>query len=1040
MRVCLCEDIMRAVRRLPLLLALIMLACAGDAASSNLCLDCGRSAGPRRVVLLYPAESPLLRPGLVGEVGDWVKPLGPPLNESLGPGESVDAWIAAHQNDRKPGLVIVFASDVLAPARVTPAEVAGLPDESFIVRMEDRAGPVNALDGGPSMTVVHLAAKGRLGLQYAVYELGRRLGVRFFHPEQIYTPEIPASQVRARVKAPTALAHKDASGHALDVHTPDFTHRSFSYHGAHPLEVREAFSDAAHPIAEAEHVMRWMVANRADLGRGAMSGVASAESSAKRAQEIEDLRVAFGLRRTGGITLHNEQQGASATIDPSLPTPVKDQIETFVKALLQAAPDIVHFGVHFGPTELTTTPDQETVQWIEWAGLAVKALRPDLAVWVNDHTTGSQPTPHFDDLGCPPGTNADERGDYYDLAFHTDVRLGAQVHTTMFYPLEGAAPVYLQKSFAHKLCLMQKASSGGRALRYFPEGAYWLSFDNAVPLYLPLYIHSRGRDIELLKPLLASRGTGTLRDHHLFDTGHEWGYWQQDYAVGMWHWNADVPMKAVLEELADPMCDPAVWPASCEARDEVVSVLTGLMAHQKAYFLDAPDYTGRTGALYFHMAGEDPADELGAASGLEFRPVRPSFAKIAGFEIATAAAFTQIDLAALDEMDVANGGFLARLKAIEPLVPKDGLPWLAEILDGIDNNMLRARHIAALYRAAMAYGKAKNVAAAEPHRAQAAMVMKQAAEVIARREAHYRYPAAQCFGEGPNGTTYPYRLYTKAHKLAYWTYRQQALETLIGTGAMALDAPKLTPAFAKPSVPVSIAWPKIPGLSAQLAIGGGQTVGVEATSYALPAGQGRYAVSGQISALGSVVKLDGAVARADVRLKTSASAWTITKPAAPTAQAVIAAIAPDVLWAWIPASDSGMGPVTIAFAADLEGNGDADYRDVRVAYLPGEPTATFASNPFEMSLPIAGTTADGKPLAVRIHGATLSGAIVSGLPSAEFTLHGDLVLADIVAALVALAGYDDKGAYKTLSGVLGFDPAMPPPAVPVEATLGIELL
>ena len=46
---------------------------------------------------------------------------------------------------------------------------------------------------------------------------------------------------------------------------------------------------------------------------------------------------------------------------------------------------------------------------------AALELRPELEILVNDHTTGGQPTPHFDDQGCPPGTNAEGRGDYYDL-------------------------------------------------------------------------------------------------------------------------------------------------------------------------------------------------------------------------------------------------------------------------------------------------------------------------------------------------------------------------------------------------------------------------------------------------------------------------------------------------------------------------------------------------------------------------------------------------------------------------------------------------
>lgn len=178
----------------------------------------------------------------------------------------------------------------------------------------------------------------------------------------------------------------------------------------------------------------------------------------------------------------------------ALPEPPQQQIEDYVDAQLEAAgPDLAEFGIHFGPTEVTVTPDQQTVDWINWAGRRVLSRRPDLPVSINNHITGSQPTEHFGDLGCPTGTNESGYGDYYDLSFHTDPRLGVRVHTVMFYPLEGPAHVYNQKTFAHKLCLMERASAQGRPLVYFPEGSWWLSFDNPVPVYLPLYMWARLR-------------------------------------------------------------------------------------------------------------------------------------------------------------------------------------------------------------------------------------------------------------------------------------------------------------------------------------------------------------------------------------------------------------------------------------------------------------------------------------------------------------------------------------------------------------------
>lgn len=361
------------------------------------------------------------------------------------------------------------------------------------------AGAFDNHGGSRGATFVATHGATRLARQYALYEVLRRLGARFFHPEQEFVPRNALADLRPRARTATAVARLGERCQA-----PDFAERAFTYHGAHPLEVREALSDSAHDFGEAERLNAWVVKNRGDGFIGARAGVAPAERYAERVAELTALRDLLGFPQSAGITLHNEQQGASAAIDPNLATPVKAQIEAVVTKTLASQPagTFRSFGIHFGKTEFTITPDQETVQWIDWAGEHALALQPGIRVEVNNHTTGSQPVQHYDDLGCPPGTNAAGKADYYDLAFHTDDRFGVKVHTVMFYPLEGPAYVDEQRTFAHKLCLMKEASEQGRPLTFFPEGSWWLSFDNPIPVYLPLYIGARHRDIELVRPLL----------------------------------------------------------------------------------------------------------------------------------------------------------------------------------------------------------------------------------------------------------------------------------------------------------------------------------------------------------------------------------------------------------------------------------------------------------------------------------------------------------------------------------------------------------
>ncbi len=685
------------------------------------------------------------------------------------------------------GLALVLDAERLAGDRVPAREIADLPEGGYRLVTDQVGGHANSLvRGDHGATVVYLAGESRLARQYALYEALRRLGVRYYHPEEEYVPRVPADQLRARAATPTALARPGS-----DDYLPDFRFRGFTFHGPHPLEQLEAFSDGDFPIDEAVHVTEWSIKNRGETFRGPGRGVASAEARAKRSQELEDLRHFYGMTVGTGITLHNVQQGGRPQIDPSSPIPVQEQIETLVEERFATTPDATQFGIHFGPTEVSVTPDIETVQWINWAGARALELRPDIPVIINNHTSGGQAVDNFSDLGCPPGTN--DRGvvDYYDLAYHTDPRLGISVHTVMLPPLEGAAFVYNQVTFAHKLCLMQRASAEGRPLEWFPESSWWLSYDNPIPVYLPLYMKTRRRDIELVTPLLENRG-GTVRRHKQFNSGHEWGYWQQDYAVGMWHWNVDVSLDDVLGELADPMCDPAAWPDSCAARDELVAVLDEVMQQQQADFLDDTDQAGRPGGLFTYFTGEDPAEELSVRAGFTFHPQPVTFPEVASWDEQEAQRFRDGDLADLTRMASAYAAWTDRLNAIEASVPEAGLPWLREVRDGVEINGLRAAHVAKLFEAILAFAAAERrddedpAASATPLLESAAAIMADAEQVIRRREQAYRYPAEQVYGGGltaetavPNGTTYEYRVHTKTHLLTYWHIRQDRAQDVV---------------------------------------------------------------------------------------------------------------------------------------------------------------------------------------------------------------------------------------------------------------------
>ncbi|MBL8785932.1 MAG: hypothetical protein JNJ59_13610, partial [Deltaproteobacteria bacterium] len=934
----------------------------------------------------------------------------------------------------RPGLVLVIDADQLGAVDPIASDASVLPDPRFDDRFALIAtktdGAANALDGAPAICRVDLFARTRLGRFYSVYEVLRRLGARYFHPEDSFLPVVPATEVLARVTQPTVLGPGP-------VYAPDFGHRSWTFHGAHPLEHLEAFSDARHPIDEAVRVNDWIIANRGDLSRGAGRGVAPDEAATQRQAELEALRIRRGLRKSAGITLHNQQQGASADIDPTSAVPIADQIIAAVARAVTGVPDAYAFGIHFGPTELTTTPDRETIDWLDKAGKA--ALDRGLPVEVNDHTSGSQPVDHYDDLGCPPGTNDRGVADYYDLAFHTDPRMGVRVHTVMFYPLEGPANVYGQKSFAHKLCLMQKASAAKRPLVYFPESAYWLSWDNAIPVYLPLYLWARGRDMQLIQPLLAKNG-GTLRDHRLFNSGQEWGYWQADYAVGLWHWKSDLTMDDVLGELADPLCRASEF-RGCDARTTYIAVLKDVMERQRQAFLEAVDFRGRPGGLYVYFAGEDPADEIGARSGLEFRPVRIPFRDLAGMFESERQAFEGRDLAWLDQLALDFQAQHDRLARVRGNVPADALRFLDEVLDGLEIDALRAQHTAALYRVALALS---DHAPESPEVAAPLVAAREALAaarvVIARREASYRYPAAQMYGGGltaetavPNGTTYPFRVHTKTHLLSYWTHRQEQVEDLVAGKTPRTDALLLSPVFADPSAPVAVTWPGFDGLSGSLDRGDGATLSVDTPqfSYASP---GIYRVGGTLQAAGEPIDYSGALVRTRARAKVASGAFELVEPEAELARTVLKSLLPPLQIA-LEGSRVALLPEPSGFI------GEAPFSEVTVAELT-EENSGFASQPVAFALPIPDPSTGLVSVRVRVSDAVLSGTSrdLSALAASGgvLTLSGALSVSDLVSALVELAGFERVGATTTLAGILGFDPSDPPETVPFRASLTLS--
>ncbi|MCX4244148.1 hypothetical protein [Paraliomyxa miuraensis] len=982
------------------------------------------------VLLVVPAQADPLTERLADSTATYLGTISGQPVTSLRVGDEIDTLeelqtIAAEHHA---GLVVVLEADRLAADRVDADRMAALGEHGFVLETVDAGDWRNALGDEPGATFVLTAGPGRLPRQYAAYELLRRLGTRFFHPEQEYVPVHAPADLRDLARRPTAL-HREGGDY-----TPDFASRSFSFHASHPLEHLEAFAHSDHPIDEAVHVNDWIVKNFGDRFRDAGRG-----AEPERSAELHELRQLLGFPHGVGISLHNLQQGHSADIDEHSGIPVRQQLETLVAKKLEESPDAHWFGIHFGATEFTTTPDEETVQWINWAGQAALRLRPELDVSVNVHITGRQPSPHFDDLGCPNGTNDDGRIDYYDLVFHTDPRLRAGVHTVMFYPLEGPARVYAQQSFAHKLCLMQKASAQGRPLTWFPEGSWWLSFDNPIPVYLPLYMWTRARDLELLRPLLRSRGGGTLDTHRMFDSGHEWGYWQQDYAVALMTWNVDVTLPQVLGEIFDPLCEPAAWREGCAARSEAIAVLQEVMEHQRELLLRREDFQGRPGGIYAYFAGEDHGDRIAAESGMEFRPVRVAFSEVMRWDQAAIDHFRRTDLLALQQAATAYDGWRQRLSAIGPQVPEPGRPWLDEVIDGVEIDGLRASQAAHLYDAVLSLRETKlagtDAAAATTGPWRAARDDRARAQtVIRRREASYRYPPEQTHGGGltpdtavANGTTYPYRVHTKTHLLTYWNNRHDEVKAIL-EGA---DEPglRLSEAIDAPGSALSVQWPQPSGEGDAVTIGP-HAADPSTTSVALGTTAGLFEVRGTLTLEGKPVSVVGAVVRSAIQATTPKGGLTLRSPDDRSARKVLGTLVPSIRWAWVDE------PAALVLAPDPDADGSVSFDRLVKAPIASRDAEAFVTEPVTLTLPVA-LGSGGTRISITLTEVVLRGRLQGDRLVDPLAIEGRISIPDLVHAAIVLAGFDEPGTHRLLAGIWGFDANDPPATAPIEAELHV---
>lgn len=670
--------------------------------------------------------------------------------------------LAACTADPPPVLVVIAApaDEAVARAYVTelPIEPVGLviSDDPVAALATDAASGAPAIalvsdldcvecyrvEHHASGAVVHGDAPA--GVQYGLTHVLEAMGFRFFHPQ------------RAHVPAELALPPSEDPLYGVD-HAPEMTQRGLHLHTLHPTEAYYAFLEPSEAhLAEARRIIDWVVKQRGNFVRWWLlddleSGDAAADAVRAHTAAIVEYAHLRGVRTGVSVQLFagaNLQRGFDLVEGGE---DFESQIDVAYGHLDGIGFDAIQ--ISFG--EFSGEAPDHFIEVLNYATDAAIRRWPGLEVAASIH------------VGNYPDLRVDYMGEtdflYYFLVQFADPRIIPSIHTVMYYDLfHSAGGAYLHEDFSEHREYLYERLRAGEPVSYYPESAYWVSFDNSVPTYLPVYLRARLFDQQQIRADVEAMGMSPLERHVTFSSGWEWGYWQTDYVTLRSHYRLPASLDEAVDEMLAPLDEGAF-------ADAIVAVAE--LQHQHLVVDELAPY----------LAGRDSTLDLGFAMDIVSIPDRARFEELHVAPVEERDAFATRVIDGLRAL--ADGTEAARTSL--PEAPAD--PFLAEITDGLEVDVHRARCVAALYEAVIADARGDDPSALL---ATADAELAAAEAVIARRHAALWDPSPErvLARRYANSTLYQYGYLREASLSCFWVRERAQVRNLL------LDAAERVPA------------------------------------------------------------------------------------------------------------------------------------------------------------------------------------------------------------------------------------------------------
>ncbi len=345
------------------------------------------------------------------------------------------------------------------------------------------------------------------GITYGLYALlQEKLHFYFYHPKH--------------TKFPTKFYTDNL--HGIWKVEPYFEKRGFHIHSQHPLELTDPLHDpdSYGGYQEVKEYLDWLVRNGQNYFDFCFLRTVNLKKWLPYYQKIVEYGHSRGILMGLDLSLHMIQQKSFQLYKNSLKSiqGKKKEIQKNLEQLKILNLDYLNV-------------EHEAAEFLG----SNQAEKEELRLFILDWLQKNAPTTY---LTGRQHVIKDEKEKFQkhksfqwsDSTRSLDSKRGLLVHTVMFYDLtEENAPVYENPNQRHMYELLLKEKEN-REVWYYPESAYWITFDNSIPLLLLPYLSARLKDIDTC---IYHQIVG----HVTFTSGWEWGYWLIDWSIARWSWN-----------------------------------------------------------------------------------------------------------------------------------------------------------------------------------------------------------------------------------------------------------------------------------------------------------------------------------------------------------------------------------------------------------------------------------------------------------------------------------------------------------------------